>query len=214
MQTVGIFKGDIVNGLLIVTIAVDIFVLVSPYWVQIENGKHDRQYNVGMWEICIPDGDCFSWPEFHNMTIVNTFSNYWPEMTNYLSAMFFIVVLIGKCTMIILPYLPCMVKSYTYFVVATFLLFFNLLNIAAVLCFYYGFEYFTRSLNCVGQRATFVYNIACGVNVYLASVSIVLTMIYSLVMNVLYAQVRWTTIPSANSLLYKLKLHTKPTIRR
>ena len=215
MQTVGIFKGDVVNGLLIVTIALDIFVLISPYWVKIENGRNDRQYNVGLWEICIPEGgECFSWSEFHNMTLANTFSNYWPEMTNYLAALFFMVVLIGKCTMIMLPYLPRMVKSYTFFVLATFLFFFNLLNIAGLLCFYYGFKYFTWSLNCVGLRANYVYNIACGINVYLASVSIVLTMIYSLVMNVLYAQVRWTAIPVEDSLLYKLKIHTKPTIRR
>ena len=215
MQTIGIFKGDIINTVLVVTIILDIFILATPYWVKIENAKNDRLYDVGIWEICAYTGEpgCYRWSDFFNASKTSKFLDYWPEMTNYLSATLFFVTLINKTVMIVLPYLPRMVKSYSFFMAAMHLFYFNLLNIAGLLCFYYGFEYFTRSLKCREQRATYLFDIERGLNFYFGIVSIILTMIYSIVMNVLYAQIRWTSIPVANSLLYKLKIHTKPTLR-
>ena len=70
-----IFKGDILNGLLVLVISIDIFTLVSPYWIQIDQlktGPASRAsvtlYGFGLWEICdlenYEEKACYSWSTF------------------------------------------------------------------------------------------------------------------------------------------------------
>ena len=71
-----IFKGDILNGLLVLVISIDVFTLVSPYWIQIDQLKAGginqasvkRLYGFGLWEICDLENHeqkvCYSWSTF------------------------------------------------------------------------------------------------------------------------------------------------------
>ena len=68
-----IFKGDLLNGLLVLIISIDTFTLVSPYWIQIDQlragGIGVKQlYGFGLWEICDfeTQGEkvCYSWSAF------------------------------------------------------------------------------------------------------------------------------------------------------
>ena len=55
-----LFHGDIANGILVVTIAIDIYVLSTPYWATIERlvegGPNiGRGVVFGFWEVCEND---------------------------------------------------------------------------------------------------------------------------------------------------------------
>ena len=54
-----LFHGDIANGILVVTIAIDIYVISTPYWATIERlidgGSIGRGVVFGFWEVCEKD---------------------------------------------------------------------------------------------------------------------------------------------------------------
>ena len=70
MNKVHVFKGDLINVLLGIVIALDVLVLTSPYWGIIRRTEKRSLYNFGLWTICDAQGDtveCFSWSEFYKI---------------------------------------------------------------------------------------------------------------------------------------------------
>ena len=55
-----LFHGDIANGILVITIAIDIYVISTPYWATIERlvvggPNYGRGIVFGFWEVCEND---------------------------------------------------------------------------------------------------------------------------------------------------------------
>ena len=75
-----LFHGDIANGILVVTIAIDIYVLSTPYWATIERlvegGPNiGRGVVFGFWEVCEND-------KSGDETICTNFNSFFKKYRN------------------------------------------------------------------------------------------------------------------------------------